>query len=229
MGISVIIPTYNEANNLASLLPYLLHRLTPEDEIIVSDGGSSDATVAVASQHKVRVVQGCMGRSLQLNLGARNARTRILYFLHADTTPPDRFRHLLQKARSEGNDLGRFTTRFDSDSLLLKFNAFLTRFDWFICQGGDQSLFITREAFDSVGGYREELILMEDFDIVTRARRRYKYKIVNTPVLISSRKYESNGWLKVQLAHYKVIKMYQAGVCQKEIFRRYCQLLDYRY
>lgn len=228
-GLSIIIPTFNEAENIGKLIDNLKKGILTNDEIIICDAGSEDHSDRIASEHGAIVVKATRGRSMQLNRGATVATNDILYFVHADTLPPPDFRDQIFHAIQSGFPLGRFRTRFDSKSVLLKMNAFLTRFDWFICYGGDQSLFITRKVFDSIYGYDENLLLMEDYDIVKRARKNYKYKILQAPMLVSARKYHSNGWLKVQLAHYKIIQMYKAGISQERIFQRYRELLNYRY
>ena len=228
-SLSIIIPTLNEEKNLGRLLSHLKKSIAGSDEIIVCDGGSDDQTAAIASDHGLTVAHSSRGRSIQMNHGASKASNEILYFLHADTLPPADFKRQIGESINLGYSLGRFRTRFESASLLLKLNAFLTRFDWFICCGGDQSLFITKKIFESVSGFDENLLLMEDYDIVKRARKMSKYRILPASILISARKYETNGWLKVQLAHYKIFRMYQAGVSQEKIFLRYKQLLNYRY
>lgn len=227
--ISIVIPTFNEGANIPTLLNYLSQKITAADEIIIADGGSEDETISFAKKFRVTTCQSAMGRARQMNEGARLAKTNILYFLHADTVPPAGFRSQIIRAINDGYHLGRFRTQFKSSSPLLKVNAFLTRFDWPICSGGDQSLFITRKAFDAVDGFNEKLQLMEDYDIVNRARANFKYKIIPADMLISARKYEKNGWLKVQLAHYKIVRMYRAGVSQDELMKKYRQLLNYRY
>ncbi|CAN5129905.1 TIGR04283 family arsenosugar biosynthesis glycosyltransferase [soil metagenome] len=228
-GLSIIIPTFNEADNIGKLIDHLKKGILANDEIIICDAGSEDYSDRVASEHGAIVVKAPKGRSIQMNRGAAVAKNEILYFVHADTLPPPHFKDQIFQAIQSGFSLGRFRTRFDSKSVLLKMNAFLTRFDWFICCGGDQSLFITRKVFDSIYGYDENLLLMEDYDIVKRARLNYKYKILKASMLISARKYHTNGWLKVQLAHYKILQMYKAGISQERIFQRYRQLLNYRY
>ncbi|MEO7960233.1 MAG: TIGR04283 family arsenosugar biosynthesis glycosyltransferase [Ginsengibacter sp.] len=229
VGISIIIPTFNEEKYIARLLGYL-KEMTPQAEVIVADGGSTDATREIASESGAVLVK-CpqKGRAAQMNLGASFANNKILYFVHADTLPPGDFYNKIQRSVSKGFSLGRFRTKFDSKNPLLKLNAFLTRFDWYICSGGDQTLFITSKAFETVEGFKEELLLMEDYDIVKRARQSFLYCIMNDNVLISARKYDNNSWLKVQMAHYRIIKMYQSGVQQKVLVEKYKKLLQYRY
>ena len=107
-------------------------------------------------------------------------------------------------------------------------NAFLSRFDTFAGMGGDQTLFITKNLFDKTGGFNSETRIMEEFEFCARARKNVRYKIIPKAVLISARKYETNGWLKVQIANYTVVKMYGRGATQEEMVNKYKQMLNYR-
>ncbi|MGA9238233.1 glycosyltransferase, partial [Robiginitalea sp.] len=91
--LSIIIPTLNEAPRLEVLLPYLRKNLPAGAgaEIIVADGGSSDGTPEIARRLGAEVLSTPKGRAVQMNEGAKNARGRILYFLHADSVPPPGF------------------------------------------------------------------------------------------------------------------------------------------
>ncbi len=163
-----------------------------------------------------------------MNYGASLATGDILYFIHADTLPPSSFEKDIKKAVAEGFGLGRCRTIFDSKNWFLKLNAFFTRFDLFVCYGGDQTLFIKRDFFNSIEGFNTEMTLMEDYEIVERARKKAEYKIIQKGALISARKYKTNTWLRVQRANYKIVKMYKRGICQQEMVKKYKELLNYR-
>ena len=228
-GISIIIPTYNEANYIGRLLTHIQTYATGNIQVIVADGGSADETLSIAKAHGAMIVT-CdkKGRAAQMNRGATFAIEAILYFVHADCLPPKNFFQQINCALQKGFSIGRFQTKFDSKSLLLKINAFCTRFDWFICNGGDQTLFITKEAFEQLNGFNSKMLLMEDYEIVKRARKQYDYAIMKEKVLVSARKYNRNSWLKVQQAHRKIIKMYNDGVSQEALAAKYDEMLNYR-
>lgn len=229
-GISIIIPTLNENKFIGRLLSYLQSCSKVENQIIVSDGGSTDDTMSIASAEGATVVRcNKKGRAAQMNYGASFATQSILYFVHADCLPPENFYTRILESVEKDFTLGRFQTKFDSPSTLLKINAFFTRFDWFICTGGDQTLFFKKEVFDKINGFNDGLLLMEDYDIVKRAREKYRYAIMKEKVLVSARKYNHNSWIKVQQAHRKIIKMYKQGVNQDVLVKEYNQLLNYRY
>jgi rSAM/selenodomain-associated transferase 2 len=225
--ISIVIPTYNEARNITKLVEHLLKNAAGlVSEIIVSDGGSNDETVEMAAAAGATVLRSSRkGRAGQMNEGAMLSSGKILYFVHADTLPPVTYATDIVKAIEEGFGLGRFITKFDSDMLLLKINAFVTRFDFFICYGGDQTLFMTRDLFDSITGFDVSRLIMEDYDIVSRARPFAGYKIIKEEVLVSARKYKEAGWLKVQLANRKAVSMFKAGDDQQDIVDTYKSML----
>ncbi len=228
--ISIVIPTYNESATITELI----HHLQAEDsglvsEIIVSDGGSTDDTAALATNAGAVVVQSPVkARSAQMNYGAARATGEVLYFVHADTLPPRNFSRDILEQVAKGKAIGRFCTRFRSNLLLLRFNAFFTRFDLFVCYGGDQTLFISRELFCSLQGYDENMRIMEEYDLTTRARKQSAYGIIHKPVLISARKYETNSWWQVQKANYTVVRMYRKGASQEEMVDTYRKMLNYR-
>ncbi|MEO7046266.1 MAG: hypothetical protein ABI091_13230 [Ferruginibacter sp.] len=163
-----------------------------------------------------------------MNYGASFANGDVLYFVHADTFPPLTFVNDIINAIANGYGFGRYRTKFDSNKFVLKMNAFFTRFDIFMCYGGDQTLFIKKDVFNTIGGFKEEMLIMEDYEIVARAKQKSKYKIFSKASLVSARKYETNGWLKVQKANYTIVQMYKKGASQNEMVTCYKKMLDYR-
>jgi rSAM/selenodomain-associated transferase 2 len=226
--ISIIIPVLNEEANIKKLVPYLQNCPGNKNtEIVVVDGGSTDNSIATAQLLKATVIiSGTKGRAAQMNAGAAAAKHPILYFVHADTLPPLSFFEDITSSVTAGFNAGRYQTKFDSKKWLLKFNAFFTRFDWFICYGGDQTLFVTKLLFEKLNGYNSNLLIMEEYDFVTRAKKFSRYKILNQYTLVSARKYESNPWWRVQLANYKIVKLYKKGVPQKELVEKYRKMLN---
>lgn len=228
MKISIIIPVYNEANSIGPLITYLkinggvfLH------EIIVSDGNSTDETASIAIEKGAIVAFSPQkGRSAQMNYAASLATGDIFYFIHADTLPPEIFASDIVKAVHEKYDLGRYRTKFDSPNLMLKLNAWFTRFDWFMCMGGDQTLFVTRKLFEQSGGFKNEMLIMEEYEFCERARKTGRYKIFSKSALVSARKYINRSWFKVQKANYTAVKMYKKGANQKSILSKYKEMLE---
>jgi rSAM/selenodomain-associated transferase 2 len=225
--ISIIIPVFNEAAYLSSLLPFLQEyggsHLT---EIIVVDGGSVDDSKKVCEGLNVLFVDARVSsRSIQMNKGAEIATGSILYFVHADTRPPQQFAHQIMEAYNQGSQTGRFRTVFDSKSWLLKLNAYFTKFDWFMCYGGDQTLFVENEVFKKIGGFKETLCIMEDYDITERIKATGTYTILNDLVQVSARKYEKNSWFAVQRANYEAVKAFKKNIDTATIKEQYLSRL----
>ncbi len=160
-----------------------------------------------------------------MNYAASIASGGVIYFVHADTFPPPTFVQDIEQALADGYELGRYRTRFNSNKPVLRINAFFTRFDWFICYGGDQTLFITDKLFKEIGGFNEGMLIMEEYEFAERARKKRRYKIFSKAALVSARKYDTNSWLTVQLANRTIVKMYNKGASQVEMVEKYQQML----
>lgn len=230
MKISIIIPTLNEAVNIKRLVEYLLvNGAETISEILVVDAGSTDDTQRLADKSGATVCTAPQkGRAVQMNFGASKAKGELLYFVHADTLPPKDYVQHIQIAIKSGYPIGCFQYRFDSDKWLLKINAWFTRLDRPWCRGGDQSLYISKDNFNMLGGFREDYTIMEDFEFIERARQQLKFKIMPAKMIVSARKYDTNSYLRVQVANLIVFNMYRFGASQKRMVNAYRWLLDYR-
>lgn len=231
MTLSIIIPTYNEENSILDLLQHLdtANKSTEAVEILVVDGGSSDDTVKLVQNKGYNcVISERKGRAAQMNIGAELASGDILYFVHADTRPPSCFISDIAQALEEGFQSGCYRYQFDSyPNPLLKINAYCTRFDRIMCRGGDQTLFITKEFFEDIGGFREDFLIMEDYDLIQKIQRHGSFKIIPKDAVVSSRKYDDNGYFRVQIANLMVFMMYFAGASQDKMVLTYKKLLNY--
>lgn len=229
MEISVIIPTLNEAGCIERLITHLQSNLKSiAYEIIVADGCSSDDTRLIAERNGA-VVLKCdrMSRAAQMNQGAEIAKGDILYFVHADTLPPSKFYDSILKAFNQGYGMGCFRFKFDSNRLLLKINSYFTRFDRMMFRGGDQTLFIRRESFESIGGYKDEYRIMEEYEFIRRARKKLKFRIIPRDVLVSARKYEENSYFRVNFANLVVFTLFKNGASQERMIKAYRNLLHH--
>jgi rSAM/selenodomain-associated transferase 2 len=230
MTISVIIPTFNEGENIHRLVTFI-NTLSRKEiiEILVVDAGSSDATSSLAEQAGSTVISTCQkSRASQMNLGAKQAKGDILYFVHADVKLLPCFVDDIILAVSQGYESGCYRYVFDSKRILLKVNAFFTRFDAIMCRGGDQTLFVVKTVFKFLGGFNEAYTIMEDYDFLIRLRKSHTFKIIQKDIIVSARKYDTNSWLRVQIANLSVFIMFFFRRSPREMKQIYKILLTYR-
>ena len=227
MQISIIIPVLNEAHTIGALIHYLLtHGGNQVIEILVVDGGSRDDTVKTAEMAGAKVVRcDVSSRAAQMNMGAAHARGEVLYFVHADTCPPDSFATDIEQSLASGYVMGCYRYRFDSKSFLLKINAFFNRYHWLWCQGGDKTFYIRQEIFQQLGGYDEYYTIMEEYDFLRRYMPLYPLHIIPKYAVVSARKYEQNGWLRVQWANAVVFRLFRKGASPQEMKNAYKSIL----
>lgn len=223
--ISVILPVYREASVIAETLRTLRRKQSlpgSVEEVIVVDANSGDGTTGKAESAGARVVQaGAPGRARQMNEGGRHATGQILYFLHADTVPPDAYDRCILDGIQDGYEAGCFRLRFDDSHPLLRLFGWCTRFDLLPFRYGDQSLFVKRAVFQRLGGFRESLEVMEDNEFIGRLRRAARFSVLPREVTTSARKYRDNGVLRLQLLFALIFMMYYLGAGQETLTHVY--------
>lgn len=232
MSLSIIIPTYNEEESISDLLKHLKAGISSDQgsEIIVVDGGSEDKTAEIVESLGIRcIISERKGRAAQMNVGAEASKNDILYFVHADSIPPASFVNDIVESLEMGFQSGCYRYKFDHYyTPLLRINSYCTRFDRIMVRGGDQTLFITRSLFDELGGFREDYRIMEDYDLIEKIQNATNFRIIQKDAIVSSRKYEDNGYFRVQIANLTIFMMYFAGASQEMMCHAYSNMLDYR-
>ena len=225
--LSIIIPTYNEADQIAETIrkTYAANVQHPI-EIIVVDGGSTDDTLKIAAKcNAITILSEKKGRAAQMNLGASIAKGDILYFLHADSIPPERFTHYIRNAVDNGFSSGCFRLCFDYSHWFLKANSWFTKFDVNAVRFGDQSLFVTKDVFKKSGGYKEDLLMMEDQEIIHRIKLHGKFTVMNNVVITSAKKYLDNGIYRMQAIFFRIWFLYYLGYSQKYLLKLHRRLI----
>ena len=221
LQVSVVVPTLDEAASLGRHLPAVCGEA---DEVVVSDGGSRDDTVAVAYELGARVIEGPEGRGGQLHRGALAARGDILLFLHADTSlPPGAFRSV-REAVARGAVGGAFLMRFqeESEKPLLRLGGRLVRLRtrWLQVPLGDQAQFATHEAYEAVGGFPDWPIL-EDLRFIRCLRRHGQLTIVPQVVTTSGRRFVQRGIFRTLGTNWLIWTLYGLGVSPHRLSRLY--------
>ncbi|MFN2375940.1 MAG: TIGR04283 family arsenosugar biosynthesis glycosyltransferase [Candidatus Binatia bacterium] len=223
MRLSIVIPVLQEEATIRDTLVATRGSLESGDQIVVVDGGSSDGTVRLARSFGAEVIEGERGRGRQMNQGASLAGGDVLLFLHADTLLPTGFRQgLAALLEDESVRWGRFDLRFDEGGPLLQLIARLIslRSRLFRSATGDQAIFVRREDFLAVGGYREA-ILFEDVDLVRLLRRRGRMGIPAGHVVTSARRWRNRGVWPTTLRMWALKSLYLCGVPASRLSRHY--------
>ena len=220
-GLSVIIPTINEAENISFSLARIPK--TPFIEVIVADGGSRDGTPDLAASWGARVLSSPRGRARQMNTAAREAKGEILLFLHADTRLPEGFTDQVCRILSRPEiSAGAFQLKFDPPLPGLGIIERLANWRaraWQLPYG-DQTLFLRAERFKAMGGF-SEIPIMEDVDLIRRLGRQGPVVIAPVPVMSSSRRWKNSGVLKTSLKNQIILAAYWAGISPDRLSRWY--------
>ena len=220
--IGVVIPTLNEEKYLPGLLADLRRVVVPLD-VVVADGGSTDGTAAGATAAGARWIAAPLGRSRQLNAGARAARGEWLLFLHADTRLPLLARRALLSAVQAELGLQAAVFRFAVD----RAGWWMRAIEWgaalrqrlYRLPYGDQGLLVRRELFDAVGGF-PDIEIMEDVEMIRRIKRRgVGIRTLRAALVTSGRRYEREGPVRTWLKNVMLVSLYLAGVSPQRLAR----------
>lgn len=221
--VSIVVPVLNEAVGLPVLLDWLM-RLGGRWEIVVCDGGSTDATPEIAATHPARptVVHAPRGRAAQMNAGAAIASGDVLLFLHADTRLPDgAYAELVRALADPAVQGGNFALRFDGGD---RFSRLLGA--WYALQRrarvyyGDSAIWLRREAFERLGGFRA-LQIMEDYDLVRRMERSGPTACLRGPAVTSARRWQRHGLARTIASWVLIRWLFIAGASPARLARLY--------
>ncbi|TVP78980.1 MAG: glycosyltransferase [Thioalkalivibrio sp.] len=221
--LSIIIPCLNEVARLPMLLNDLAPLRSAGHEIIVVDGGSRDGTLEQAAPGADRLLLSAPGRALQMNAGAATAGGDALWFLHADNRVPRRVAAEVLAALQAGHAWGRCGVRLSGDGTVLWAIAGMMNLRSCLTgiATGDQGIFLTRSAFDAVGGF-PGIVLMEDVAISRALKRSVGRPACIRPRLVtSSRRWEQRGVWRTVLLMWRLRLAYWLGADPAELARRY--------
>lgn len=221
--LSVIIPTLDESQRLGLLLDDVA-RLDLPHEVVVSDGGSRDGTVEIASRLGARVTHSPPGRGGQLHAGVVDSLAPWLLIMHADSRLSSSARDAVTNFLSEAqdDDFAHFEFALEGDELFWRFLEFGQRLRerMYGLVYGDQGLLVSRGLYDTVGGYAHWPV-MEDVDLFDRLKRAGNRRRLGAPVLTSPRRYEERGRWSQWLANVALITLFRLGVDPHRLARGY--------
>lgn len=219
--LSIIVPTLEEEKCIGTTLSRLKSELSIPHEIIVSDGGSSDATVGIAGKFADQVI--CFdGKTRQTisqgrNAGAKAARGEILFFTDADCAIPEAdvfFQKALSHFAADQNLVGltgqvRVFPEEETmiDRTMWNFMNLVSQLQNNVRHRGDAAggefQMVRRQAFLRIGGYREDLVTCEDRDLFRRLAQ--SGRTMFDPQLIvfhSGRRQHQVGWTRMTLLFF---------------------------
>ncbi len=218
MTLSVVIPTLNAETTLSECLD----RLSNAHELIVADGGSSDGTRQIALAAGAQVILAPQGRGRQLRAGVEASNGDWILILHADTFLSEGWRNAVKlHIRSAGDGAGYFRFRLRSNALRARLLERLVaaRCRLFRLPYGDQGLLISRDLYDSVGGYAP-LPMMEDVDLVNRIGAARLLPLAADAFTCALR-WQAEGWLARSARNLACLLLFRLGVPAERIARFY--------
>ncbi|SDS24101.1 TIGR04283 family arsenosugar biosynthesis glycosyltransferase [Gramella sp. MAR_2010_147] len=226
--ISIIIPAYNEEQQLPGLLRHLEATSSGYvTEILIVDGGSTDGTAEIVQKSSnAKYVSSAKGRAVQMNTGARNAKADILYFLHADSLPPQNFDSLIVNELRKGKKAGCFQMKFDKNHWWLNLMGQFTKVNHITCRGGDQSLFVEKCLFNEIGGFNESYKVYEDNEIIRRLYKKKQFTVIKSWITTSARLYETMGVWNTQWLFIEIYWKRRRGASPEELYSHYYKRLS---
>jgi len=223
--LSIVMPVLDEAPLIDAALRALAPLRAQGVEVVVVDGGSRDGTAAIAVRAADRVVVGPRGRAAQMNAGAAQSVAPLLLFLHADTVLPAEAAAQVAAALADAGRprvWGRFDVRIAGRPRALGLVAALMNLRSRLTgiATGDQAMFMTRAAFDAVGGFPDQP-LMEDVEMSRRLRRLSPPACLRERVVTSGRRWEQRGVWRTIVLMWRLRLLYRLGVAPERLARSY--------
>ena len=221
--LSVIVPVLNEEAVIEATLASLQPLRDQGAELILVDGGSSDATMWLAVPYVDQRMDSARGRANQMNAGAAAARAEILLFLHADTRlPSGALEAILDGLETSAKRWGRFDVIIEGQAFMLRVVAAMmnwrSRFTGIAT--GDQAIFIRKAEFLAVRGFPQQA-LMEDIAISRTLKERSAPLCLRQKVTTSGRRWLNGGVWRTIGMMWRLRLLYWLGVPAEQLVKEY--------
>jgi rSAM/selenodomain-associated transferase 2 len=214
--LSVVVPVLHEEEEIARTVEHTISTGRPgEMEVLVVDGDPDGSTLAAIGRDDVLGLTAERGRGIQMNAGAALARGDVLLFLHADTLLPEGAPDLIRHALSSGvSDVGAFDVSYGEDGTVRRmmgklgnFRARLRRVPY-----GEHGVFMTREAYEDLGGF-PDVPIMEDVEMMLRVKRSGRELVfIDRPVTTSVRRFQQVGFWRTNARNMAMLWMHRFGI-----------------
>ncbi|MBO0695681.1 MAG: TIGR04283 family arsenosugar biosynthesis glycosyltransferase [Verrucomicrobia bacterium] len=225
MSVSIIVPVLNEAPLVRPFLQHLRERAI-EAEIVVADGGSTDDTAAFSTGLCDQLVRTEANRAIQMNMGAQTARGDVLWFVHADAEIPPGCLAEIESIMADPKVAGGFFRIRLPKGPVYRLTDVFAHYAGVLLRMrcGDHGIFCRRTVFVDAGGF-PEVPLMEDVEFFRRLRRHGRVICSPKRIMVSPRRYETIGRLRLTLAYGLISALYIFGVPLKKLasmYQRFC-------
>ena len=221
--ISIIIPTYNESQNLPLLISDLAI-INEESELIIVDCNSTDKTKEIANIYGAKIYKSNKkNRGLQLNIGAKMAEGEWFIFIHADSRlSKDWLEKVKSVIRNNSNFVYFFKFKVNNKKIIYRFLEIFVNFRSYIFNDpyGDQGLLIQRTTYFKNKGY-QEIPLMEDLDFIKRLKNKVTFKMLSIPIYTSSRKWEKTNIIFQAIKNWNFRRRWLRGESIKSLYKDY--------
>ena len=232
--VSIVIPTYNEEHSILDVLGQL-KRVRGDFEVLVADGCSTDHTRDLVGQaaatypHRLRLVESVRNRALQCNSAAQQANGDAILFLHADiSVPPETVESVEQSLQNAEIIGGNFQVVFEGGSAVERFFTWCYRVRRpFGIYYGDSGLFVRREVFERLGGFKP-IPIMDDYEFVRRLERAGRTVCLKPPLLVSDRRWRVQGLFPTLFSWVWIQTLYSLGVPAERLARWYAPVRNGR-
>lgn len=236
--VSIVIPTYNEEACLGALLESL-NRLDPMPyEVIIVDGGSTDATTDIIQSYGLDVIQSPkLGRAAQMHTGATQATGDIICFLHADTFAPNDLVRVVKDTMLDssvalagfrsvmtGTCNQKLTTahnRIKTYYAPFVYSPYRTLFKGLRLLFGDQLIFCRKADYISSGGFNPSMMIMEEADLCIKMNRLGRVKQIGQKVYSSDRRVAKWGVTKANFIFIAIVSLWVLGMSDKRLAKFY--------